>query len=195
MGKLISISGTHCSGKTTLLKELETSYSVNRKDEDFKVLFVDSVTRSLKKKGYPINNEESSNYDGTQIACLKQDLRNIQTAFLLDGTYIFDRSLLDTFVYTTYLFRQKKVSTEAYEEIKSRWEGNKNSFDVIFLLNHTEIPFDNDGVRSPNLLFREEIALIFKEILGESNIVLEIVSGSKEIRLLTVIKKIWKINQ
>jgi len=154
----ISISGTHSAGKTTLLNKMKT-------DKDFKesgLTFIDGVTRQVKAMGIPIN---EAGADATQLMCLSMDLKNLyQHVFSNDNKVVIsDRCMLDTYIYTKYLFNHEKVSQSTFEAIGLIWKNHIHYYDLILMPSHFEVPLSDDGERSVNRSFRDEIYRLFLE--------------------------------
>lgn len=157
----ISISGSQCTGKTTLIQEL-------KKQDVFKdYFFAEEVVRSLKRKAeekgesFAFNKEYNK---ASQDAIFQEHINNLNQPNL-----IADRSLLDSFVYTTYGFYKGDVPSQDfinYEQIFLKYIGN---YDVFVFL---PISFGliEDGVRSDDKKFREEIQDIFYRTLASYSI-------------------------
>ena len=102
--KIISISGTHCTGKTTLIKALKRRLS--RKD----VNFVDLSSKGLSRFGLKIN--EGGDFKSQLYFFCRKFMNYIEICATDDRHIIFDRSLIDTHIYSTYLFEQKCLTRE-----------------------------------------------------------------------------------
>jgi nicotinamide riboside kinase len=148
----ISISGTHSSGKSTLIQKLSEL-------EDFKNFkFIPGPTRTLKAQGFLIN---ESGTDETQLMCMSVDIQNL---FLNnDIDVISDRCLLDTYIYTLYLYGHGKVDIQTLNATKILWERYKTCYDLILMPSHFEVPLTDDGERSINLEFRDTVYRLFLE--------------------------------
>lgn len=179
----ISLSGTHSSGKSTLFVELQ-------KQSEFKDwTFIPGPTRKIKSMGFEIN---ETGGDATQLLCLSVDLQNL---FFNEGkNVISDRCLLDTYIYTKYLFMTKQVSQSTFESIGLIWEQYKRSYDLILFPNHFEVHIEDDGERSINRNFRDGIYHLFLEEINKNIEILNCysVGGSVEERV-TGIKEIIKL--
>lgn len=152
----ISISGTHSSGKTTLLNALQEDKDI----KELKVKFIDGTTRKVKKLGIPIN---EAGEDATQLLCMSMDLLNYHQPYKEDEVVISDRCLLDTFIYTKHLYLRGKVSKMCFQVVESTWELYKSKYDIILIPNHYEVPLEDDNERSVNRQFRDSIHLLFME--------------------------------
>lgn len=152
MGKenRFAISGTHCSGKTTLIEHFE-------RDQLFLgISVIKGPTRKAQQQGLPINNDQTENYDITQFFCLIHDLNCLRR-----NNFISDRCILDTYVYTKYLYCRGLVSKPCYEIVEEQYERNLKFYSIIFLTDTELIPLTEDGVRNKDEAFREEINYLF----------------------------------
>lgn len=183
----ISISGTHCTGKTTFLEELK------KIEKDF--IFIDGPTRQLKDQGFPINNNQSLNYDSTQLMCCYLDLENLKLKLQGHQVLISDRCLLDTLVYTQFLYQEGKVTLPVFLLIKTLWELHQDRYDLIILPEKKDISLVGDEYRNTDAFFREIIDSIFYEILKDSRISYQTISGSNSDRIKEFQIKVKQYNE
>lgn len=176
----ISISGTHSIGKTTLYKGLKPFLG----DWTFGI---GSTRKARELLGFPINNE-ADNYNATQMFCLSIDLNNLS----IPGNVIMDRCLLDTFIYTQYLWNKDKVSYRVVETILSFWKLENHIYDLIVVPDINDVPLVNDDVRSMDMSFRQEIHNQFEAVLKNSSRVLK-VKGTNEERIQQVLNRIAEL--
>lgn len=183
----ILITGTHSTGKSSLLFELS-------KQEEFKsFVFVGGVTREAKKLGFEIN--ENGDVE-TQFYCLASDILNLLK--YKNGNVVYDRSILDTYVYTQYLFDRsqknlEKSSISYYSAVMATSEALcmfKDSFDLIFWL-RPEFKIEDDGVRSIDEQFQKDIDDLFEKTISEYGVKgVHILSGTTKERI-EVIKQLY----
>jgi deoxyadenosine/deoxycytidine kinase len=99
---IIAISGTHCTGKTTLVEELK------KLPEFEKATFLKSTGKGLQNLSLKIN-EEGNFLTQFYIIC-----RDIQQ--LIENRHkdlvILDRCHWDTYAYSKYLFQQGRITDE-----------------------------------------------------------------------------------
>jgi len=97
---IITFTGPECSGKTTLLKEIQKTYS-----DTF--LYVEEVTRLIKREFNVSINEEGAN-DKVQTLILNKEFENLFIDWRTKGYkgIIHDRCLLDGMVFTEYFQEQ-----------------------------------------------------------------------------------------
>jgi nicotinamide riboside kinase len=169
----ILITGTHGTGKSSLLNELKKLPEL----KDFK--FIGGVTREIKDLGLLINEEGDWR---TQLLCVAKDVIN-----LLENEYnnvVYDRSILDTKIYTDYMCvnswsREVVRVGVAVDHIFSLF---RFSFDIIIWL-RPEFDLEDDGVRSQNIEFQEEIDERFNFIMRTYNNSVFQLTGTLEERI------------
>ena len=148
---IYSFTGAQSTGKTTLLKLCKDRH------KNFK--YVDEVTRKIHRSGNEINNT-ASNYNETQLLICEDHLRNIR----LNGNYLLDRCIVDGYVYTRYLFEQEKVNVKTYYSAKSLLDCYVNKYAKIFYTDPVDVKLVDDGIRSIDKEFRDNIVDIYKTI-------------------------------
>ena len=159
----IAITGAQSTGKSTLLRYLKN-------DDDLKGFeFIDELTRKIAAKGININ-EEGSNM--SQIFTVTIHAENI-----VKDHFISDRCALDGLVYTKWLFDQGKVDKWMLDYAVGVAKEVIPRYDYIFYL-PAEIPIEDDGIRSANVKFRDEIVALFEKYTKELNVKLIELSGS-----------------
>lgn len=175
----ISISGTHSTGKSTLIEAL-------RKETFFLGwVFLPGPTRTLREKGFPINNEAKS-YNQTQLMCATIDVENLE----LKGNILQDRSLLDTLIYSIYLGEKGKVSPIILKSILSMFIELKDEYTVFIIPSSKDVELVQDGVRNDDIEFRDEIERLFFECLEAEKLPYLVVHGTTEERIKQIKKYI-----
>lgn len=149
----IAFSGVQCTGKTTLINALKEDPLF----EGFTV--IKESIRSLKDKGYHINEEGN---DDTQIAVMNAHIMN-----LIPDETIIDRCAIDGLCYGQYSFNHNKISIDTLNFCRVVWELTRDYYDFIFYL-RPEFDMVEDGTRSTNKEFRDEVLKIFDSYIGES---------------------------
>jgi len=168
MIKRIALVGAGSTGKTTvfnLLKSELSGYS-----------FVNESTRTVAEYGFKINEEGG---DTTQLAVSSFHLKSL---LRLQNT-VYDRSYMDLVVYTSLL---SKVSKETFYFIDNIYQEVKNSYTHYI---YFPIEFDavQDGVRSIDEMWRQEVDRKFYLNLKELEQPYLIVTGSPEERVKQVL--------
>lgn len=164
----ICFSGVHGTGKTTLLNELKK----NEKLKDY--IFVEEITRSLIKDGFIINEK------GDEKSQFMLSMKHWEVFNKYDNL-IIDRGIFDVLCYTKYLFMHQRCSYQCLEFIKYLTKQMK--YDYIFYIK-PEFNLVDDGVRSINVEFRNEVFKYFENYLMKLNLPNVIyLTGSIENRL------------
>lgn len=165
----IAFTGAQSTGKTTLLEAIKQNEEFRYKYE-----FIDEITRRMIKKGLKIN-EAGGNT--TQLLIMNEHIKN-----LLYEDVIMDRCMLDGLVYTDWLHWEGKVKTWVYEYAKNVFDHYINRYDLIFYLK-PEFDIVDDGVRSVDIKFRNEIVERFERYVKHVQVPVIILSGTVEQRL------------
>lgn len=169
----IALSGAQCSGKTTLINEMKN----HPKFKDY--VFFDEVVRTLKKeKGIQVN--KNADY-ASQILILEKHLENLEME-----KFVTDRCLLDAYTYATYLTHKGLYSEKEWLDFRKLFMQGIYWYDRIYLLD-SNIPFQGDGFRDTDEVFREDISKLFLKILKDFQIDFVFLEGSLQERLNTVV--------
>jgi len=158
MIKRIALVGASSTGKTTVFELLKGKLP--------KFEFVNESTRSVAKYGFPINEEGT---DATQLAISSFHLE----ALLRPGNILFDRGYLDLLIYTNHMDVDNNTKT-FIEETWNRVNGEYTHY-VYFPIEFKSV---DDGVRSVNEEWRENIDKAFKEELDKLDTPYLAVTGS-----------------
>lgn len=150
---VISISGTHCTGKTTLINEL-------KKDPFFKeAVFLSSSGKGLSKFGLNIN---EGGDDLTQLYLTCRDVQQLVENHS-NSMVILDRSIVDILIYSRYLYYHKRLQKDTYSNIFFLLTKVIQYIDHIFLLKPT-FGLVAEPERSTNKEFQDEIFSLFDEV-------------------------------
>ena len=175
---IVSFTGAQSTGKTTLLNHLV--------DKNPYVTFVEEVTRRVKRLyDVPINEDGG---DVTQFLIMADHLQNLFSKDKEDIT-VFDRCAVDGVVYTRWLQLQGMVSDDVYRACCKVYDIVIDQYDVIFYTDPADVELIDDGERSIDVGFRNDIIKLFNDKLeGLDNVV--VLSGTVEERLNTVKKTV-----
>jgi len=165
----IAFTGAQSTGKTTLLKELKRDPELSLKYD-----FRDEITRRMQKKGLSIN--EGGN-DITQLLIMNSHIKNS----LIDNV-IMDRCALDGLVYTDWMSRKGKVQQWVLQYADNVFKMLIDRYDHIFYL-VPEFDIEDDGVRSTDIDFRNEIVELFEKYIKVIDIPVIKLTGTVEQRL------------
>ena len=145
MIKRVALVGASSTGKTTVYELLKGKLP--------KYEFINESTRTVASYGFPINEFGT---DATQLAISSFHLE----ALLKPGNIIFDRGYLDLLVYTNYM----DVSNSTKDYIEDTWNRIKGEY-THYVYFPIEFPSVDDGVRSVNEEWREDIDKEFQLLL------------------------------
>ena len=169
----IGITGAQSVGKTTLLNAL-------RSEKLFKDYAIcDEGTRRVKSYGLPINEDGT---DVTQLLIMNEHIYNV---FMYDNM-LTDRTALDGFVYSTYLFKHGKISDKAMGRVRDVFNRVWEQYDQVFYI-EPEFEIVDDGTRSIDVAFRDEIAELFETTIEKRKLSMLRVKGSVRNRVNTII--------
>lgn len=151
---LISFSGAQSTGKSTLLGVCQETMP----EWDF----VPEVTRLVKREyDLPINEDGN---DLTQMMIMGEHLRNAYSK--REKHVILDRCSLDGLVYTHWLCDNRKVSMGTYSHARYVFDNTVEKYDLIIYTSPEDVPVVDDGERSINVKFRDEIIELFEQYLS-----------------------------
>jgi nicotinamide riboside kinase len=179
---IFSFTGAQCTGKTTLLKHLY------KENGDYPFVFIPEVTRLVKREyNMPIN---ESGGDLTQLLIMTEHVRNIfrdRADQLVRGLHlIFDRCALDGIVYSHYLLDKGKISRSTFDACELIWKKLKDRYDVIFYTNPDDVKLVDDGERSVDIKFREDIINLFDMYMESHKGEIVTLRGSVKERLKSI---------
>lgn len=170
MSLRIALTGVHSTGKTTLLAAMQ------QMPEFATVQFLPEITRLIALKGFDIN--ENGTVD-TQLLVLSTHIQN----FLYHDRFVVDRSILDGYAYTAYLAARGKIPVWVEDYARNLLREFMPRYDLLFYL-PPEIPIANDGVRSTDPVFRDEVSRIFEaELMNYTDDNIVVLTGSVEERV------------
>lgn len=165
----ISICGAQGVGKTTLLNAIESDGYFD------KFTKCREVTRWVKTLGFDINEQGS---DTTQRLIMMKHIENL----IMNSNMITDRSAIDGLVYSTWLHKNGSISDDTLEYCLNVFFTLIPFYDRVFYIK-PEFDIEDDGVRSTNRQFRDEIEKTFEFVLDTYSIPYIILSGSVENRI------------
>jgi len=159
----ITIMGSHSTGKTTLAKALAERLNFG--------YLHDVVREEAVKKGFVINENTPPE---VQLWLL---IRQWELETTTPEGWVADKSLFDYLVYGRLILKEKIVKDLI------QWFVQQNAkYDFVFYL-PIEFPMEEDGIRSIDPEFREEIDRLLKECLDEFGIDYIVLSGSVKERV------------
>ena len=178
---IVSFTGAQSTGKSTLLEEC-------RRSDKFKSFsFEPEVTRWVKKEYNLSINEEGNEL--TQLAILNRHFHNYLSYEGRD--VVMDRCILDGIVYTKYMHSKGKVDDYVLMHANYLFKKLIKQIDIIFYT-MPDIPLIDDGERSINKEFRDEVISIFEGYLKAAEPTLNVIKleGSVENRMNVIYNSI-----
>ena len=168
----IGITGAQSVGKTTLLNALRSEKLFDN------YAICDEVTRRVKSYGLPIN---EGGTDTTQLLIMKEHIYNV---FMYDNM-ITDRTALDGLVYSRYLFKHNKISDRTMRNVNDIFNQVWEQYDYVFYI-EPEFEIVNDGVRSIDIQFRDEIAELFESTIEKKSLSVRRIKGTVRNRVNSI---------
>tara|TARA_R110000764_G_scaffold142528_2_gene230543 strand:- start:1588 stop:2163 length:576 start_codon:yes stop_codon:yes gene_type:complete len=152
---IVSFTGAQSTGKTTLLNKIM--------DQNPYLDSIDEVTRRIKREyDLPINEEGG---DITQSMIMSDHIANVYRK--VKGDVLLDRCAMDGIVYTHWLYNKGKVSKEVLNWSRKIYNQLIDTYDVIFYTSPDDVLLVDDGERSINVDFRNEILDLFDDYIFE----------------------------
>lgn len=148
----VSFTGAQSTGKTTLLNKCKEVY------KDYK--FVDEVTRYVRRT-YDVKINEIGGTE-TQLYILAEHIKNHLKP---DENLILDRCILDGYVYTKYQVVNGKVSEQVLHAFNGVFAVLIDKLDYIFYTDPSDVKLIDDGERSVDFKFREDIIAMFEDLI------------------------------
>ena len=192
---IFSFTGAQSTGKTTLLEHLKCNNLGNHSFE-----FIPEVTRLVKRE-YEVPINEGGD-DMTQMLIMTEHIRNIYKGrtdnLIRSVNKILDRCALDGIVYSHYLLDKGKINRTTYDACDLIYRKLRNEYDVIFYTSPDDVELVDDGERSIDKHFREDIIGLFDMYLQYSIIEkgprVVYLEGSVKERLETIKSTLDKLN-
>jgi nicotinamide riboside kinase len=175
----VCLSGAQSCGKTTILDRLKPLYP--------KGLFIKEVVRSLNK---PVNNEASIE---TQLSIYAKHCQNLMEPEKRKLVF-YDRGLIDSVVYARILSSKYPDFVEVALLGDFLLKTLKGFYDLYFYF-PPNIPLIDDGFRSMDSSYRQEVSSVFLDVFNEHQIPYIALEGTIEERLLKIELTLEKYNK
>lgn len=172
---IISFTGAQSTGKSTLL---------NKCKEEFggKFVYYPEITRGIRNKFGVTINEAGDNI--TQLLIISGHIENMITSGMSGKDCILDRCVLDGLVYTEWLAANGVVSDCVYDSMLDVFYAYVNKVDIIFYPDPKDVALVDDGERSSDVKFRNDIIKLFDKKIKMYNLTNVVkLSGSVEERM------------
>lgn len=148
----VSFTGAQSTGKSTLLQACKEIY------KDYK--FVDEVTRYVRRT-YDVKINEIGGTE-TQLYILAEHIKNHLKP---DENLILDRCILDGYIYTKYQVLQGKVKEDVLRAFSGVYNLLMDKIDYIFYTDPVDVKLVDDGERSVDFKFRDDIIELFEDMI------------------------------
>ncbi len=165
----IAFTGSHCTGKTTLLNQMKIIFQ----NADFQ--YVTEVARGIINRGYPLNMDANMDsyvhYINDQLKAEKR----MQSCDL----FISDRTLLDPLAYALVNKKLPRPYIHDYfiDMMESIWLLEKEQYD-LYIYFPIEFPLIYDGVRPEDEQYRKDIDDQIAQLLKRNNVNFLKITGS-----------------
>jgi predicted ATPase len=202
MRKLTSFTGAQSTGKSTLLVAFKqqmlptsdpTEYISKRSGHRWS--FVDEVTRLIKRT-HGVNINEQGD-DDTQLLIMNQHHVNTLNHKKSDNNTmcLMDRCAMDGYVYSYYLHSHGRITDNTMNIVRYMYQYLLKDLSVVFYTDPADVSLHDDGERSVDVEFRNEIINIYDEVLyslidGPQIVVL---SGDVESRMALMMEHLGEI--
>jgi len=163
MTPYIVFTGSHSTGKSSLVKELIKVLPYIDRFENLSIYHIVEVSRKLNRDlNIPINKEGTSNSQRLIEEVYKKEEESHSSEIK-----VADRSIIDRFAYT--ITSKAADDKELVQWYKDNIKKICSRYDYIFYI-PILIPLSLDGVRSADEAYRKEIDHIIVETIKEFNI-------------------------
>ena len=90
--------------------------------------------------------------------------------------------------YTTWMYNKGQINEVTFNLVKEKYNNNINKYNVIFYM-RPEFELKDDGFRSLDIKFRDEVLEIFEDLVKDLKNV-KVLTGSVQERIDSVLKVI-----
>ena len=161
---VVGVIGTQNTGKSTFIQDIIEKFKGT--SNEFHTVGCD-YREKIRKAGLQINRDGNLEAQKIILDTLVEQLDIIKR--MPDGNYVTDRSPIDAYVYTVYLYRHKPelgITQADLDEMLEKVKGSIGGYDRIVYIDLDNCPnvvVVDDTFRDTNLEYREEIDRLFKE--------------------------------
>ena len=164
----IAIVGAQGVGKTTLAKQ------INKDCPDFEIL--PEAARLAQEIGYKLDHTATTE---TELWLIAKQIE-LESA---ESDWVADRSSIDLLAYIHHLFSDELDLIEfANKTLSPRF----SNYDLVLYLPSGQFAIEDDGVRTTDIKFQQEVDKRIRDILAKHKIPFVEVIGSPEERLAKV---------
>lgn len=163
----ISLSGAQCTGKTTLMSQIENAPELFEK-----FTLIKEVVRTIKEReGDNFEFNKSGDFKSQEMI-LAEHHRNV----LRHNCFITDRGAFDAFAYATKNYMDGKFTFREWKIFETIFGSTQSKYDVTFYLPIGMIPMEDDSVRDTDIEYQKQMHEIYMWIAAEYGIELIILN-------------------
>lgn len=182
----LAFTGTHVTGKTTLLHAYDKYYQALSNKQDKKFGYITGIARQIIKRGFPLNKDGNIdsyvNYINDQLEAEKE----------MNGFdyFISDRTLLSPLAYalTNRSLPRPYIPDYFINMMENIWLLEKDRYD-LYIYFPVEFPMsEKDDIHPPDEEYRVQVDIKMRELLERHDIPHIHMTGSPEERLSKLIR-------
>lgn len=185
MAKVVAFSGSHGTGKSTLIEEL-------RKDSRY--ICLDSVTRTTTNQAER-RIDPDADLDQTQLRIFEAikvnalEITRLKWDSPRDKVIAMDRSFVDFYAYCKNFYVRNLISHKTFDKI-SEWTSRLTGLVDTFFYLPIEFNLVDDGVRNMNETLRQGVDTVIREELFKIGRTVEL-TGNLQQRLRRINTTLW----
>ena len=163
---VVGVIGTQNTGKSTFIRDLIGHYEGT--ENEFKTVGCD-YRKKIEEAGLSINRKGNLAAQKIIMDTLVEQVDIIRG--MPEGNYVTDRTPIDAYAYTVYLFRHNPelgITRADLDEMMAKVKKSMSGYDLIVFIdldNCQNVEVVDDTFRDTNLEYRKEIDQIFKETI------------------------------
>lgn len=163
---VVGVIGTQNTGKSTFIRDLIGHYEGT--ENEFKTVGCD-YRKKIEEAGLSINRKGNLAAQKIIMDTLVEQVDIIRG--MSEGNYVTDRTPIDAYAYTVYLFRHNPelgITQADLDEMMAKVKKSMTGYDLIVFIdldNCQNVEVVDDTFRDTNLEYRKEIDQIFKETI------------------------------
>lgn len=188
---IIGFTGPQCSGKTTLATQVFNS--LKTKSEDITFQFEPIIPKDL----LDITSKELELVQCLTLNHHIKPLMQYEYNKKVSKMLITDRTILDAFLYTNYFAKQQSLPEEILRFSNYLLKKLITKYNIIFYCDIETIPLEDNGIRSTDEQFRQDIANEFNKFIKtnstlftNSNVEFKILTGTPDQRFNSALSTI-----
>ena len=163
---VVGVIGTQNTGKSTFIRDLIVKYKGT--ENEFKTVGCD-YRKKIEEAGLSINRKGNLEAQKIILDTLVEQVDIIRG--MPSGNYVTDRTPIDAYVYTEYLFKHNPelgITQADLDAMMDKVRQSMSGYDLIVFIDLDDcgnVEVVDDTFRDTNLDYRSEIDMLFKETL------------------------------